>query len=317
MPTLSGLSCTLRQIPADASSCDPSVRTWLIHRLAPLGADPTILIRHLSQEQDVSCKRAMILSLGEFDANRVPAAEIQPLIAYLVQLYRSNPDPGLHAAIDWLLRQPAWNQAGQISQIDGELQLYEKQLQMRKATDERRWYVNRQGQTFVILHPDKAFLMGSPDNEPGRIKNEVLHKQRIGRTFAIAAKLVTKSQYRKFQQTNPRIWIGDIDQWSRTDDSPQAAVDWHDAVRYCNWLSEVEGIPKEQWCYQPNNTGEAMKPVADYLLAPVIDSRLKPSGNMPADPVAGRAASTGRASRFCRNMPGSSIMGKVICGQSA
>ena len=31
---------------------------------------------------------------------------------------------------------------------------------------------------------------------------------------------------------------------------------WYDAVAYCNWLNEQEGIPKEQWCYLPNDQGE-------------------------------------------------------------
>lgn len=36
---------------------------------------------------------------------------------------------------------------------------------------------------------------------------------------------------------------------SRTPDSPQVAVSWYDAARYCNWLSEQAGIPKDQWVY--------------------------------------------------------------------
>ena len=45
-------------------------------------------------------------------------------------------------------------------------------------------------------------------------------------------------------------------------------MDWYDAARYCNWLSKIEGIPEEQWCYEPNDQGkyaEGMKPAADYL----------------------------------------------------
>jgi formylglycine-generating enzyme required for sulfatase activity len=33
-------------------------------------------------------------------------------------------------------------------------------------------------------------------------------------------------------------------------------VTWFDAVAYCNWLSEQEGIPRDQWCYRPNKDGE-------------------------------------------------------------
>ena len=30
---------------------------------------------------------------------------------------------------------------------------------------------------------------------------------------------------------------------------------WYQAAAYCNWLSEQEGIPKEQWCYETEQKG--------------------------------------------------------------
>ena len=33
------------------------------------------------------------------------------------------------------------------------------------------------------------------------------------------------------------------------------AMTWFEAAHYCNWLSEQEGIPKDQWCYEPNEKG--------------------------------------------------------------
>jgi formylglycine-generating enzyme required for sulfatase activity len=28
-------------------------------------------------------------------------------------------------------------------------------------------------------------------------------------------------------------------------------VSWYDAAAYCNWLSQEEGIPEDEWCYRP------------------------------------------------------------------
>jgi formylglycine-generating enzyme required for sulfatase activity len=42
----------------------------------------------------------------------------------------------------------------------------------------------------------------------------------------------------------------------RSDDSPMIAMNWYEAAWYCNWLSEQEGIPKEQWCYEPNDNNQ-------------------------------------------------------------
>ena len=250
-------------------SPDPRVRTYLIHNFGPVGVDVTAIARRLDEETDVSSRRALILCLGEFDTTRIPATVRQSVITKLLGSYRDDPDPGLHSAVEWLLRQKGWDQGGKLSEIDAQLQVDEKQLQTRKATDKRQWYVNTEGQTFVILHADKPFRMGSPDGEPDRRPDEVPHQARIGRTFAIASKEVTKAQFRHFQQANPDVPRVDIEKFSRTDDSPQVCVGWYDAARYCNWLSNIEGIPQEQWCYEPNAQGkyaEGMRPATDYLL---------------------------------------------------
>jgi formylglycine-generating enzyme required for sulfatase activity len=40
---------------------------------------------------------------------------------------------------------------------------------------------------------------------------------------------------------------------------------WYQAAQYCNWLSEVEGLPESEWCY-PKAIKEGMKPLPNYLL---------------------------------------------------
>src|SRR5262249_55002518 len=45
---------------------DPRVRSYLIHRLGSLGADPGGIVRRLEEEPDVSARRALLLCLGEF-----------------------------------------------------------------------------------------------------------------------------------------------------------------------------------------------------------------------------------------------------------
>jgi formylglycine-generating enzyme required for sulfatase activity len=38
-------------------------------------------------------------------------------------------------------------------------------------------------------------------------------------------------------------------------DGPMVTMDWYRAAKYCNWLSEQEGLPQDQWCYLPNESG--------------------------------------------------------------
>ena len=248
-------------------SADPQARSYLIHSLSPMGADPQTIMRRFDEEDDATVRRALLLALGEFSEERLPQSGRSPFIPKLQMQFDIDPDSGLHAAAEWLLRK--WGQAEAIHASVGKLRAREPEIRARQATDQRQWYVNSQGQTFVILEADE-FLMGSPDSEPDRISNEHQHRRRIGRKLAIAAKELTREEYQRFldDEDNQDVRRFNIDQFSRSDDSPQIGLGWYDSARYCNWLSKTEGIPEDQWCYVPNEDGkfaEGMRPAAEFL----------------------------------------------------
>ena len=246
-------------------SSDPRVRSYIIHWLSPRGGDAAAIIARYEQENDVTIKRALLLCLGEFELSD---SDKQPLIEKLLTVYRSDPDAGLHAAAEWLLRR--WKQGEQLAAIDKQLQQKEDEI---VADEERKqqWYVNTQGQTFVILDAGE-FQMGSPETEDGGSAHERLHRRNVGRRIAISTKEVTHEQWRIFSQANPNLlWKSDqenLRSYIRSDDSPMNGITWYEAAHYCNWLSEQEGLPKEQWCYEKNkedNYGPGMKAKENFL----------------------------------------------------
>ena len=245
---------------------DPRARSYVIHWTSPLGGDPQAIIKRLEGEPDVTIRRALVLTLGEFNETQLPVAERQPLIENLLVVYENDPDAGLHGAAEWLLRK--WGQEGKLKGVVDKLRSKEEKLQARKSTDKRQWYINSQGQTFVILDAEQPFLMGSPQSEPERMPSETQHRCQIGRRFAISTTHVTKAQFAQFQNARPQIAKPDMDQWAKTANSPQTAMTWYEAAAYCNWLSEQEGIEEKQWCYEPNEKGEygpGMKAKDKYL----------------------------------------------------
>ena len=52
-------------------SPDPRLRTWIIHRLSPMGASPETIVKRLNEEPNVSIRRALILILGELAEYRM------------------------------------------------------------------------------------------------------------------------------------------------------------------------------------------------------------------------------------------------------
>jgi serine/threonine protein kinase/formylglycine-generating enzyme required for sulfatase activity len=260
---------------------DPRVRSYLIHRLGPLGADAAVLVKRL-EEPDVTIRRALILSLGpeEFGQGAWTPGGKKALVERLQAIYRTAADPGLHGAAEWLLRQ--WQQEAWLKQVQEgsakDKEQREKRLdgiRERLRKDQERtppqWYVNGQGQTMVVIAGPVEFLMGSPPTEADHWGNEVQHKRRIGRTFALAAKPVTVKEFQRFIRENKlETWFerdGQIPplmkKYGPDENGPAVYVDWYRAASYCNWLSKEEGIAEDQWCYEIK--GNVMKLKAKYL----------------------------------------------------
>jgi hypothetical protein len=246
--------------PVLKQSSDLRVRSYVIHWFSPLGGQPQTIVQRFDVEPDVTIRRALLLTLGQFRDAQLPSAERQPLIEKLLALYETEPDAGLHGAAEWLLRK--WGQGKRVEAVVEKLKSDERQLQPHKSTDKREWYVNTQQQTFVIVDatgPRGEFLMGSTaESDPERSADEVQHRWHIGRRFAIAAHEVTKSQFDDLRRQHPNdiVDINTTTRYVKTPDSPQVGMTWYDAAAYCNFLSEREGIAKEQWCYEPNPQGK-------------------------------------------------------------
>jgi formylglycine-generating enzyme required for sulfatase activity len=118
----------------------------------------------------------------------------------------------------------------------------------------------------VLIPGPVEFRMGSPVSEPDRQLNETQHRRRIGRSFAIASKPVTVVEYERFLAERPDMSHPQTNFYSPDPDGPIIGMSWYRAARYCNWLSEKEGLPESEWCYPRHaDIKEGMKPYPDYL----------------------------------------------------
>jgi formylglycine-generating enzyme required for sulfatase activity len=96
----------------------------------------------------------------------------------------------------------------------------------------RRWFVNSQGQTFIVVDGPVEFLMGE-EKSPNKVT--------IAYRFAMATNDVTPDQFRKSNALYAPNRTA-----APEPDCPANDVTWLAAAAYCNWLSQQEGIPKDE-----------------------------------------------------------------------
>lgn len=267
----------------------PDARSHFIHTWATLRVPASVLVKQLKTEQDVGILRALVLALGPLH-RQMPESLRQHLIPLMIQWYREHPDPGLHSAVGWWLR---FTREGSmaISRIDRELQ--------GRFEEKRRWYVDRQGQTFAILDASEEFRMGSPLYEESRIElNEMPHRRHIGRTFAIATTEVTVDRFKQFLQAHPEVQHSHHPKFTPVGSCPILSVTWYEAIAYCRWLSEQEGIPEDQMCYPP--VSMIMKSANGLIPLKLPEDYLSRTGyRLPTEAEWEYAARSGtRSSRF-------------------
>ncbi|MFM8892397.1 MAG: SUMF1/EgtB/PvdO family nonheme iron enzyme, partial [Planctomycetia bacterium] len=247
---------------------DPRNRSHLIECLANLGTDAAVLADRLDREPDVDVRRALLLTLGSFAVGNVPKSVRRALPTKVLKLYENDPDPGVHATSEWMLRM--WQED---DRIGGMNEAWRRDARRRfdavaaplvggAAGRLPQWYVDSTGLTMVVIPGPVEFLMGSPHDDDSANFNDILHPKRIGRTFAIANKPITIEQYREFDPTY------DVPaRFERLPHLPAVRINWHMAAAFCNALSRKEGIPEEQWCYEPvvGDAGGAMRSKKNLL----------------------------------------------------
>jgi formylglycine-generating enzyme required for sulfatase activity len=98
----------------------------------------------------------------------------------------------------------------------------------------------------MVVVPAGTFMMGSPDDEPGRSRDEgPRHEVTFARPFAVGRHGVTRGQFTAFVNATGHKAAGS---WPNTgvqqDDShPVVQISWDDAKAYAAWLAKITGQP--------------------------------------------------------------------------
>ena len=96
------------------------------------------------------------------------------------------------------------------------------------------------GLALNLILPD-ALTMGAGRREPGRRSNEIEKQVTLTQAFYLSTTEVTNGQFLEFDPGHNSGVLGRA--LLNDKDRPVVNVSWNDAARFCNWLSEQEGLP--------------------------------------------------------------------------
>jgi formylglycine-generating enzyme required for sulfatase activity len=160
-------------------------------------------------------------------------------------------------------------QQGVSQNVKIKLETRQQQLAQKKIASTPASITSPVGQSLKLIKPDSSFTMGASRREAGRRANESRRLVELKRSFYFATKEVTNREYRLFQASHTS---GSLDGAGLNgEEQPAVNISWDDAARYCNWLSDQQGLPPayaenegKMVAVQPMNTGYRLPTEAEW-----------------------------------------------------
>ena len=234
--------CTFENRP------NPEQRTLFIDEFPRWEVDLTPVLAAVKNIDSAGLRSGICLAVGQLPVEKMNERDKESWKSLASQWFVEHGDTSTHSAAGWLLRQ--WKLP------------FPEIPNPHEITPQRDWFVVKtNGATMLRIRaepPAPADVIPDPVvlTEMDGAEKQV----KVDGEFWVADREVTRGQFEEFMNdTNyaatekPVGWNGVDIVISPTADHPAQQVSWYDAVLYCNWLSQREGL---QPCYERTGTKE-------------------------------------------------------------
>jgi tetratricopeptide (TPR) repeat protein len=215
---------TASVLPYLKPSSDPQFTTDLVHGVPLARVNPETILEPLEHtELQSDTRQTLLLMLAGYGTRSLSEPRQRAIRQQLLELYHTDPDPGIHSAAQRLLRHWLGDEPT-------------AEAMPTTDADDRRWHVTPHGLTMAHIELDATSSANAWCE---------------GRVIAVDTKETTLALFRQFRPAHQ------LDETPGVDPNhPVTNVSWYDAVGFCQFLNEQEGIPESEWCYLPNDDGE-------------------------------------------------------------
>jgi formylglycine-generating enzyme required for sulfatase activity len=257
---------------------DPEALSQFIYRIRGREVSPSLLIRSFRELEQIAVPAdpklrqqhflrlyGMILGLGEFTVDQLPASERDGLIEQLSGMYKAHPSRAVHSAVGWLMRR--WSQESVVRAVDETPLDYD-------PSGTREWYVievkppvnivTTIRNLFPVVDPNAIdpiapiyfTMLVYPGGEYEIGEIGATETVTVPGPFAVSDREVTWRQFSPIDGDDHRqSWekqpsFQSVLRGRRLEpDEPVFGVSWFDAVNYCRWLTESKMPGEENQSY--------------------------------------------------------------------
>lgn len=213
--------------------------------LTESGADPQRLVELLRQSLSRELRRNVLCCLADFSLSQLKSSDQEFMQAKLAD-WALDQDNAVAAAVLHLTMR--WF-PDQRTPHAGSPSVAASDRGVRTRT------IAPDNTTMIEIRPPEHIWIGSYNFEPDRTRSEKGASMTGLTRFAIGQTETTVAQFEQFLQAekvqafyanNP---FDASKRFADHDDCPRTTTRFYDAIAYCQWLSEREGLPESEWCF--------------------------------------------------------------------
>ena len=227
---------------------DPTQRGWFIEECSAWHGNRETLAIQLARVKEPSLRTGIALAVGSVPVKHISTSEKTAWSPLLANWHTNESDSLTHSTADWVMRrwklQSLWGARHSHELLSGsQTSVQESKAPPTEESGEKQWSTNSIGMTLITI-PEGKFARDVERRFSSDGRNFKHRNGEIVKRFLLADREVSRQQFLEFirdPDADKPSWASDLRDRSKLQHAINA-VNWYDAIMFCNWLSKRENL---------------------------------------------------------------------------